>query len=54
MKFSKEKVSYSKGKPHAHCGICRHFDADELACSLVAGRIEPQMWCELFSPLKDD
>lgn len=48
-KRDKESVDYSHGKPHAHCGLCRHFIKPN-SCHLVQGKIEPQMWCELFAP----
>jgi len=46
-KEAKADVDYSLGKPNAHCGMCRYYH--DHVCSLVAGRIEPQMWCELFT-----
>lgn len=47
-KRDKSEVDYSKGLPHAHCGLCRHFEPPH-ACELVKGTIEPQMWCKLFA-----
>lgn len=38
----------------ATCGGCKHYASDPGAlagtCELVAGRIEPQMVCDLFEP----
>jgi len=48
MKRPKLAVDYSKGKPNAHCGICEHYN--NHACELVAGTINPDMWCKLFDP----
>jgi len=47
-KEAKSDVDYSKGKPQAHCGLCRYYHANGT-CSLVEGEIKPQMWCELFT-----
>jgi hypothetical protein len=49
-KVAKASVDYSHGKPHAHCGICRHYH--DHACTIVVGYIEPQMWCELFAKMQ--
>lgn len=46
MKKDKDEVNYSKGKPNAHCGMCKYYY--DHKCELVAGRIMPTMWCELF------
>jgi hypothetical protein len=39
--------------PHGsqHCAICTYFEPPS-SCKLVAGRIVPNGWCELFSPKK--
>ena len=50
-KRAKESVDYSAGKPHAHCGLCKHFERPD-ACELVAGKIDPKMWCKLFAARK--
>jgi hypothetical protein len=50
-KRSKASVDYSAGKPHAHCGLCRHFEKPD-ACELVEGKIDPARWCNLFSARK--
>ena len=47
-KFKKSEVDYSKGKPHAHCGICEHFRPESRSCTLVEGDIDPAYWCEKF------
>lgn len=46
-KISKAEADYSPGKPHAHCGLCVHYDGHH-GCEIVAGRIEPAMWCKYF------
>jgi len=46
-KLNKSSVDYSEGKPHAHCGLCRHFEPPH-SCEIVEGTIEPHMWCERF------
>ena len=45
-KISKEAANYSHGLPRAHCGICEHYRKG--ACAIVAGKINPQMWCKYF------
>jgi hypothetical protein len=45
-KMSKSQADYSPGKPNAHCGICEHYE--NRSCELVAGPIDPAMWCRLF------
>lgn len=49
-KKPKDKVDYSKGMPKSHCGICKYYH--DHKCDLVAGRIEPHMWCKLFAKVK--
>lgn len=49
-KLSKAEVHYSRGMKQSHCGICEHYDG-EHGCEVVAGRIEPAMWCEKFTRL---
>jgi hypothetical protein len=50
MKKTKKEVNYSKGYAPAHCGICTHYSAK--TCELVAGKIDPSMWCKLFEKKK--
>lgn len=47
-KRSKSEVDYGPGMRKAHCGICAHFEAPS-SCSLVAGEIAANFWCELFT-----
>jgi hypothetical protein len=49
-KKTKKEVNYSKGYAPAHCGICTHYSAK--TCELVAGKIDPSMWCKLFEKKK--
>ena len=51
MKASKASVNYSLGGDH--CGVCKHFIAENEAteigkCELVEGDIGEDMWCRLF------
>ncbi len=46
-KFTKTEVDYSEGYKPAHCGICEHFLRPH-SCEIVAGLIEPKMWCRKF------
>lgn len=46
-KRSKASVDYSDGMPRARCGICEYF-VPTGKCELVAGLIDPMMWCRLF------
>jgi hypothetical protein len=46
-KFTHEEVDYSKGKPHAHCGLCEHYHGVD-DCVLVVAPIRPAMWCRKF------
>ena len=49
-KRAKADVHYGPGKPH--CGVCTHFRDEDAsgngACELVEGKINEDMWCELF------
>lgn len=51
MKRAKSSVDYSRGKPGAYCGICKHYLGNG-ECELVAGTINPAMWCRLFEERK--
>lgn len=48
-KLAKSAVDYSKGKPKAHCGLCKHYEGSG-DCEIVAGVINPAMWCNRFEP----
>jgi hypothetical protein len=52
MKKYKDEVDYSKGKPNAHCSLCKHYYDHE--CDLVQGYIQPQMWCKLFKLIGEE
>jgi len=47
-KETKIAVGYSKGMKERHCGICEHY-RENHTCTKVEGRIEPDMWCRLFT-----
>jgi hypothetical protein len=58
-KEPKDEVEYSTGHLHSHCGptfhddsyYCRHFipGVGKIGtCEVVAGAIEPHMWCTLY------
>lgn len=47
-KLSKSAVNYSRGMGTTKCGSCRHFHRNG-SCSLVAGPIDPAMWCIKFA-----
>ncbi len=36
-------------KDGQHCGVCANFQAPN-ACKFVQGNINPNGWCQLFSP----
>lgn len=44
--YTKSEVDYSMGLPEAHCSLCEHYRIDK--CEIVAGKIEPDHWCEKF------
>jgi len=46
-KLTKVEVHYSRGMAKSHCGICKHYDGN-YGCEVVAGHIEPDMWCDHF------
>ena len=46
IKLSKEQVEYGKGRATAYCGMCAHYLGHR--CEIVAGMIEPNMWCCYF------
>lgn len=46
-KRTKASVKYGPGHARSRCGVCTYYRVDG-SCELVAGRIEPDMWCELF------
>ncbi len=51
-KISQAAAKY-QDRPHdsQHCSICTYFEPPS-SCKLVAGRIVPNGWCQLFSPKK--
>ena len=54
-KISKTDAGYGPGQPH--CGVCEHFiegEDDEYGgtCELVMGKIGEDMWCKLFTPMR--
>ncbi len=51
-KARKDEVDYSRGSASASCGRCRYYG--DRSCSLVEGRIERHMWCELFKQKEKD
>lgn len=46
-KATKHSVEYGRGKPNAHCGLCRHYQLPS-ACAIVRGSVRPQDWCNRF------
>jgi alpha-ribazole phosphatase len=46
VKLSKEQVHYGRGMQTAYCGKCAHYLGHR--CEIVAGLIEPDMWCAYF------
>ncbi len=62
-KVSKTEAKYSRGMVHSHCGksftddksYCEHYRGPEApsigTCEIVAGPINPIMWCEYFKKI---
>jgi hypothetical protein len=49
-KISKALATYQR-KPNGndHCGLCNNFQPPST-CKFVQGKINPNGWCQLFSP----
>jgi hypothetical protein len=46
-KLAKADVQYGPGKRTERCYVCEHF-IPAHGCELVAGRIQPDAWCNRF------
>lgn len=49
-KVSKAQARYQDGpKGNQTCGKCLHFVAADSTCKVVAGKVNPQGWCQLWA-----
>lgn len=51
-KVSKEDALYQdQPRGGSKCEECVHFQSQQSACEIVAGRISPEGWSRFFEPL---